>query len=158
MTTLFDYELTGTGWAETVISNGDKTLTFQVSYLSDPIADLLEGLLRLHTKKTNQEKITFAEEPGEHSLVLTLQSNNTLNIEIYWSDEWEPISKAYGTTHNKELLYSDTDTLKSFTAIVCDCMQRLLDKYGSNFYKEKWHLYGFPEQQFVQLKAISEGG
>ena len=157
MTTLFDYDLIGTGWAEATISNSEKTLTFQISYLSDPLTDLLDGLLNLYSKNSQQEKIVFAEEPGEHSLVLALQDIDKLKIEIYWSDEWEPISKAYGTISNKELVYIDTDTLPNFAHLVLDCLQRLLNKYGSGDYKEKWHLYGFPEQQFDNLKATIKG-
>jgi len=157
MTILFDYDLIGTGWAEATIANGEKTLTFQISYLSDPLTDLLEGLLNLYSKKSQHEKIIFAEEPGQHSLMLTLQNSDNLKIEIYWGDEWEPISKAYGTTSNKELVYVDTDTLLNFAHMVHDCLQRLLEKYSSEDYKEKWHLYGFPEQQFDKLKATISG-
>ena len=92
MTREFNYRLTGTGWAEATFANETHSISFEVSYLSDPLSDLCEALNRLLTNESTFEKIIFAEEPGEHNLQLTKSAQNILNVEIFWSDEWEEIA------------------------------------------------------------------
>lgn len=74
MTKYFFYRLTGTGWAEATFTSEKQSISFEVSYLSDPLSDLFEALYRLANGETQYEKIIFAEEPGEHSLHLTKQA------------------------------------------------------------------------------------
>ena len=114
MTKAFNYHLTGTGWAEAFFSSGTQNIKFDISYLSDPLSELFEGLCRLINNQSDNEKIIFAEEPGEHSLIISKQDNDIIKVEIFWSDEWEEINIAYKTTTKKELVYADTDTLKKF--------------------------------------------
>ena len=150
----FNCWLTGTGWGECTFANDKQTFTFEFSYLSDPLADLFEGLFLLTTNKTTYEKIIFADEPGEHCLLLTRQENDKLKIEIFWSDEWEEMNIIPKTTTKKKLVYSDTDTLKNFIEIICNGTQDLLERTSLKEYKEKWHLFEFPIDRFNKLKAI----
>ena len=78
----FNYRLTGTGWAEVTFATDKQAITFEVSYLSDPLSDLFEALYRLSQKETTIEKVVFAEEPGEHSLVLTNVDDESLKVEM----------------------------------------------------------------------------
>ncbi|RYE27832.1 MAG: hypothetical protein EOP48_34185 [Sphingobacteriales bacterium] len=148
----FNYWLTGAGWAEVTFANDKQTITFEVSYLSDPLYDLFEGLLRLTTNKTDIEKIVFADEPGEHCLLLTRQENDELKIEIFWSDEWEEMNIVPKTTTKKELVYFDTDTVNNFIKVVCEGICDLLQRTSLEEYKAKWHLYEFPVDIFNDLK------
>jgi hypothetical protein len=154
MTTLFDYELIGTGWAKVTVGNNEKVAEFEVSYLSDPLSDLIESLIKLLNKKSTAEEIIFPEEPGEHSLILALGAENKLQIDIFWNDEWEQISTLYNTNSNKERIYSDSDTLINFSKAVQSCIQRLFNKHELKEYKNKWHLYNFPEGSFSELSSI----
>ena len=154
----FNCWLTGTGWAECTFANDKQALTFEFSYLSNPLADLFEGLFHLTTNKTNYEKIVFADEPGEHCLLLTRQENDKLKIEIFWSDEWEEMNIVPETTTKKELVYSDTDTLENFITVVCVGTEDLLKRTSLEEYKEKWHLYEFPIDSFNNLKATIKLG
>jgi hypothetical protein len=153
MTKFFNYRLTGTGWAEATFTSEKQTLSFEVSYLSDPLSDLFEALNRLTTGETNHEKVTFAEEPGEHSLLLTKQADN-LKIEIFSSDEWEEIAIVQNTVTSKELVYSDTDTFENFTKTILAGTQDLLNKVSSSEYKKQWHLFEFPTDSFNKLKQL----
>ena len=67
MTNDFIYRLTGTGWADVTFSNENQTITFEASYLNDPLSDLYDSLLRLIQNESNSELILFVEDPGEHS-------------------------------------------------------------------------------------------
>lgn len=152
MTKHFNYYLTGTGWAEAILANDDKTISFELSYLSDPLSELFEGLHRLTTDKTKVEKVVFADEPGEHCLFLTRQENGELKIEIFWSDEWEEMNIIPKTSSKKQLVYSDTDTLDNFIKVVFVGTQDLLQRMTLEEYKKKWSIYEFPTEQYNLLK------
>ncbi|HUC80487.1 MAG TPA: hypothetical protein VMR70_06195 [Flavisolibacter sp.] len=155
----FNYWLTGTGWAEATFANENQSVTFEVSYLSDPLWDMFEALYRLLTEGTKFEKIVFAGEPGEHVLTLAIQSGGTLNIEILWNDDWEELAiqeKIVAdnglVATNKEVIYKDTDTVENFCLLVCQGIDDLLRRTSIEEYKKQWRLYDFPLSSFNQLK------
>ena len=154
MTKDFNYHLTGTGWAEAFFTSYLQNIRFEISYLSDPLSDLFEGLCRLINNQSDTEKVIFVDEPGEHSLIISKRENDIIKIEIFWSDEWEAISIAYKTTSKKDLVYSDTDTLRNFTAIICTGVDSLLERLTLTEYKEKWHLFEFPGDSYKILRQL----
>ena len=154
MTKDFNYHLTGTGWAEAFFSSDTQNIRFEVSYLSDPLSDLFEGLYRLVSNKSDTEKVIFAEEPGEHVLIISRQDNDKINVEIFWSDEWEEISIAYKATSKKELVYTDSDTLKNFVVVICAGIDSLLERLTPMEYKEKWRLFEFPTDSYRKLRQV----
>lgn len=154
MTKDFNYHLTGAGWAEAFFSSDTQNIRFEISYLSDPLSELFEGLCRLINNESDTEKVIFAGEPGEHSLIISKQNNDIFKVEIYWSDEWEEISTAYKTTSKKELVYADTDTLKNFTGVICTGIDSLLGRLTLTEYKENWHLFEFPTDSYKKLRQL----
>lgn len=155
MTKDFNYHLTGTGWAEAFFSSDNQNIRIDISYLSDPLSELFEGLRRLIINQSDTEKIIFAEEPGEHSLIISKQGIDTIKVEIFWSDEWEEISNTYKTPSKKELVYADTDTLKNFTKVVCIGIDSLLERMTLVEYKDKWSLFEFPIKNYHSLRQLS---
>ncbi|NTS44031.1 hypothetical protein HRG84_24340 [Flavisolibacter sp. BT320] len=152
----FNYSLTGTGWAEVTFANEKQTITFEVSYLTDPLSDLFEALHRLLNKETTTEKVVFVDEPGEHSLVLAISEDGSLDIEIYWSDEWEEIAIVPPAVTNKKLVYQDTDTLTNFFRTVCIGIDELLGRTTIEEYKKQWHHFVFPQDSYNNLKHLVE--
>ena len=155
MTKLFTYSLTGTGWAEATFTNEEKTVSFDASYLNDPLEELFTGLINLKESKSTYEQIVFVEEPGEHTLLLTKQENEIIKIEIYWNEEWQELyigHKKPDSEYKKELLYSDIDTLDNFILAICRGVENLVQRIGLNEYKNLWHLYDFPIDSFDKLK------
>ncbi len=152
----FNYYLTGIGWAEAFFSNESQNIRFDISYLSDPLSELFQGLSRLLNNLSDTEVIVFAEEPGEHALVISKQENYTIKVEIFWSDTWGELSKAYKTPSTKELLYSDTDTLQNFTSIICVGTDNFLERQTLSEYKEKWSLFEFPIDSYNKLRHLIE--
>ncbi len=122
--------------------------------MSDPLSELFQGLSRLLNNQSDTEVIVFAEEPGKHALVISKQENNAVKVEIFWSDTWEEISKAYKTPSTKELLYSDTDTLQNLTSVICVGTDNFLDRQTLSEYKEKWHLFEFPIESYNKLRQL----
>src|SRR5829696_9123601 len=158
MTKHFNFWLTGTGWAEATFVSDTQSITFEVSYLSDPLSDLFEALIRLLAQETTIEKIVFAQEPGEHVLMLTLQKEGNLNIEILWNDEWEELSVQQKIVSNgefiavnKEVVYTDSDTIVNFCSSVRNGIEQLLSRTLEE-YKKQWRLYDFPSDSYSKLE------
>jgi len=143
----FNYYLTGTGWAEVFFSNEKENIRFDISYLSNPISDLINGLLRMFNRQSETEKIDFYEEPGKHFLTITNYDTDSLTIQIYWSDSWEE-----SINSTRKLLYSDNDTLSNFSKIVCSGIDSLLERHTLKEYKERWVEHEFPNESFNELK------
>lgn len=80
------YILKNAGWAVLEISDGDKTLSFDISYLHDSLKNLAESAIDLKTK--SEKSVVFMDEPGEHWLVLKRDGNNTIKYELRWCEDW----------------------------------------------------------------------
>ncbi len=150
----FNYNLTGTGWAEAFFLSETQNINFRISYLTDPLTDLVEGLYKLNINQSDEEKVIFADEPGNHSLVITRQDKAKIMVEIYWSDDWEQISVAHISRSEKALVYKDTETLKNFTTIICRGIDDLLERLTLKEYKENWHLFEFPTDSYKKLRQL----
>jgi hypothetical protein len=151
----FNYWLTGTGWAEAFFSSNNQNIRFELSYLSDPLFELFEGLNRLINNQSDIEEIVFAEEPGEHSLIISKQNKEIIKVEIFWSDEWEAIGNRYKTVSKKELIFADTETLWNFSTAICVGMDNFLERQTFAEYKEKWLSFEFPIKSYDNFrKAI----
>jgi hypothetical protein len=153
MTKDFNYHLTGTGWAEAFFSSNTQNIRFEISYLSDPLSELFEGLCRLINNQSDTEKIIFAEEPGEHSLIISKQADDAIKVEIFWSNEWEELSNSK-TPNKKGLIYADIDTLNNFSKVVCIGIDSLLERLTLTEYKEKWSLFEFPIKSYKSLRQL----
>jgi hypothetical protein len=151
MTTDIQYKLKGYGWASLFITNGSSYTEITISYLSNPLAELLTALICLSENKSQSETINFFDEPGAHSLVLTLKSDRTLQLEIYFSEEGGELN--YVETA-KKLVYSDIDSLDDLSHLVLVTVKDLLNDYGLKGYKEKWIEHDFPETLFLQLLKL----
>ena len=154
MTTHFNYWLTGIGRAEVFFTSDKQNVRFEISYLSDPLADLFLGLCRLINNQSDSIRIVFAEEPGEHSLIISKLNKEKIKLEIFWNQEWEDIREANKTQSKKELIYSDTDTLQNFALVICNGIDSLLERHSWTEYKVQWRLCEFPIEKYKQLQQL----
>jgi hypothetical protein len=153
MTTHFNYWLTGSGWAEAFFTGDKQNVRFELSYLSDPLADLFEGLCRLINSESDIERISFFDEPGEHSLVISKIGKDEIKIEIFWDNEREGINES-DKSQDSDLIYSDTDTLRNLALVICAGIDDLLERHTLKDYKEKWILYDFPMDKYKQFQLL----
>lgn len=154
MTIHFNYWLTGSGWAEVFFTSDKQNVRFELSYLSDPLADLFEGLCRLINNQSDIERIAFFDEPGEHSLIISKCDKDEIKIEIFWDNEKEGINEADKSQNTGELVYSDTDTLRNLALVVCVGIDSLLGRHTLKDYKEKWVSFDFPLDKYKQLQLL----
>jgi hypothetical protein len=154
MTIHFNYWLTGAGWAEAFFTSDKQNVRFELSYLSDPLADLFDGLCRLINNQSDTERIAFFDEPGEHSLVISKTDEDEIKIEIFWDNEKEGISEADKSQYKGELIYSDTDTIKNLTLVICNGVDSLLERHTLEEYKENWVSFDFPLDRYKQLQLL----
>ena len=152
MTHHFNYWLTGAGWAEVFLTSEKQNIRFELSYLSDPLADLFEGLCRLINDQSDIERIAFFDEPGEHSLVISRLDKDEIKIEIFLDKEKEGINDTDESQDTGELIYSDTDNLRNLGLIICAGIDSLLARHSLKEYKEKWISFDFPLDKYKQLK------
>ncbi|MFN4314807.1 MAG: hypothetical protein ACK4E0_10970 [Chitinophagaceae bacterium] len=154
MTTHFNYWLTGPGWAEVFFTSDNHSVRFELSYLSDPLADLFEGLCRLISNQTNIERIAFFDEPGEHSLVISKIADDEIKIEIFWDKEKDGINETDKSQETGGLIYSDRDTLRNLALVICNGIDGLLERHTLIDYKEKWVSYDFPLEEYKKLQLL----
>ena len=150
MTKNFSYELKGTGWSETIFDNGKQIFSIETSYLSEPLTDLLKSLSRLINNESYFEKIIFANEPGEHCLTIIKGENDVLNIEIFWSEEWDETFNPPKNLNNKKIVYSDDDSLENFTNVILNGINNLMQNLSLKDYKTQW-CSPFPSKIFKEL-------
>jgi len=110
MITDFNYWLTGRGCAEAFFSSDRENIRFELSYLSDPLMDLFEALVKLIKGESDREKVVFLDEPGQHILIISKQKGDMISVEIFWSNTYDEIGNQYNVPNKIEILYFDTDT------------------------------------------------
>lgn len=148
----FNYWLTGIGWAEAFFSSDTQNVRFELSYLSDPLTDLFVALSKMLKGESNNEKISFWDEPGSHLLTFSKLQENNIDVSIFWSDSWGEADAAAVSLSERRIVYSDTDTLTNFASVICTGIDSLLERHTLDDYKEKWYEYPFPIEIYEQLK------
>jgi len=146
----FEYNLSGTGWADVEISFPSGSYYCDVSYLSDALGDFLLSLLELNPQCVpddelkNKTSCVWYEEPGGTEFSFK-RSGKKLDIKVISYEDIElKINKK--TIFNERVLYDD------FVFIVIKQVDYLLKKHGLVGYKETWYNYEFPISSFLKLK------
>jgi hypothetical protein len=150
----FNYWLTGIGWAEAFFSSNKQNIRFELSYLSDPLNYLFVALSKMLKGESNHEKIAFWDEPGQHLLIISKPEKDNIDVAILWSDSWGVVDDADVPLSERQVVYSDTDTLSNFASVVCAGIDSLLERHTLEEYKEKWHKFPFPIDAYEQLKQV----
>jgi hypothetical protein len=109
----FNYWLTGIGWAEAFFSSNKQNIRFELSYLSDPLNELFVALSKMLKGESNHEKIAFWDEPGQHLLIISKPEKDNIDVAILWSDSWGVVDDADVPLSERQVVYSDTDTLSN---------------------------------------------
>jgi hypothetical protein len=153
----FNYWLTGTGWAEAFFSSDTQNVRFELSYLSDPLTELLVALTKMLKGESEHEEVAFWDEPGLRLLAISKSEDDHIDVSILSSDSWGDEDDANVPLAERRVVYADRDTLTNFALVICTGIDSLLERHTLKEYKEKWYEYPFPLEIYEQLKqAVSE--
>jgi hypothetical protein len=146
-----DYQLTGKGWADCVISIDAKRCHVSASYLSNALRNLV---LAANAALTGFTRLSFGfdEEPGEYRWVLSSPRPNEIEVEIIEFQElwgWKPDSEG------KSLFKARCQPI-DFAKAVHAAATKILETHGQNGYLEKWSEHPFPMAQYVDLTNMIE--
>ncbi len=145
----FSYELTGRGWAEATITDGDQTATITVSYLTeDALGDLLAAVTAIFGP-VGEGTCSWQEEPGEYVWGFR-RTGEDVEIPVDWYDEWRELLSNQKATR----VFEANNHARALGLVVVAATEKLLTKYGEDGYREKWHAGPFPSERLQRLREV----
>jgi hypothetical protein len=143
----FAYRLTGTGWSEARLSDGDSSVTITASYLGDALGELLEAI-GLLLEGAEQARCSWAEEPGEFRWVFDRASTDVrLRVLAFPSDNPRQ------PDDSGRVIFQTTAPLRDVAGAIASGAQTLLDEHGEEEYGRRWALHPFPVGQLELIRA-----
>lgn len=141
------YCLTGTGWAECVISDGRNSAQMVHSYLFDGLGDLCRAVLEVAHGKP-ESTASFEEEPGEFRWYFNCTGTGKLRVRILLLPD-------FGLPESEGILVFDAwCALHTFVITLLEMLEKLLLEYGEEGYLEKWCEHPFPRWSYEQLEQV----
>ena len=135
----FELNLTGHGWVECVISNGERGATVTASFLTDAIGEFVSVVQSLPTASAGT--CDFAEEPGCYRWHFE-RDGDKVRIAVRWNDE---------QSSNWHLRFECECGLIDFVRAVDSALARNLEELGEQGYQQLWG-YRFPKEAHERLK------
>ena len=153
----FEYNLTDVGCASGKIVINRQKLDFDVSYVCDPLSDLLKALTNLTPGYTSSDfegdtaEFDWKGEEASYEWRLRFISFEKLEIEIKAVDDWLATSKKAKVAIKARVNYFD------FIQVVTDELGKLLKKHGLIGYYASWAYHKeFPLTNYLKLKYFLE--
>ncbi|WP_157670219.1 hypothetical protein [Chitinibacter sp. GC72] len=144
-----DYSLTGTGWAECIISSKDYKCEISASYLSDALGSLVVSAIAI-LSGAQTISIGFDEEPGEYRWCIKLIDADKIQLTILgFTQLWGLLPDSEG-----DQLFSTELTTIEFGIAIRDAAQNIFNKHGVVGYKERWSAHDFPSEQLSLLNHL----
>jgi hypothetical protein len=150
----FNYWLTGYGWAEVFFTSDLETVRFEVSYLSDPLDDLITALLELLTNSQNEISVDFFDEPGHHRLTLTLDSVKHVRVSLRMWAETESVADIPIDPSSDKPYFETVSSLENLCSVVLEGIRDLRSRHSDSEYLDKWINYPFPSERFKLLEQV----
>jgi hypothetical protein len=143
------YRLTGTGWAECALSDGEASCVITASYLSDGLLNLVLAATAVASGFTCVS-FRFDEEPGEYRWVITSPRLNEIELEILsFAELWGDRPDIEGRS-----LFRTRCLPEVFAQKVHDVAQQVLKEHGEAGYLEQWVEHPFPSVQLSELTRL----
>ncbi|KOT91879.1 hypothetical protein ADK86_21715 [Streptomyces sp. NRRL F-5755] len=146
----FSWELSGSGWATCRIANGSSELKRFVSYCTDALADLLNGVAGLYGPDPVQ-RFSFDLEPVEVRWVLRSKGPD-VDIAIH---QFPDIYKSFGVPDREgTLAWASTHSRSRLSHVVLHAAQSVLQLHGEGGYLAQWKLHPFPLASLQNLRDV----
>lgn len=153
--TEFNIELAGAGWADVTFGTANSVHTVVVSDLYDSIAELAAAAISLLSGDVSEILVTFADEPGEHRLILLRSGREALTFRVLSADgegtwgilaptDFQPVVS--GTTTIPWFCRQVLAVLRHIDAICTD------EEYENDL----WTAGPFPRKEYERLRALVE--
>ena len=148
----FTYRLTGTGWAEARIADGQVTATITASYVGDALGELL-GAVGLLLDGAADARCSWEEEPGEYRWVFERAGSDLRLRVIAFADVY-----AHEPDHSGTVVFETAAPLREVASAIADGAQEVLDEYGETGYLRRWAEHPFPvgHLDLIQARLASE--
>jgi hypothetical protein len=140
----FTYRLTGPGWSEAVLSDGQHSATLTASYLSDALGELLDALIHLRGG-AEEVRCSWEEEPGEYRWIFK-RSDGRIALAILWFEDLADEPDEAG-----RLVFETRQELDALTDAIAAGTQRLLADVGEVGYRREWIEHAFPSDALERL-------
>lgn len=140
------FELIGRGWVEATLSNGEKDVTINASYLSDAPNDLIIAVAVL-LEGVKETTCSWQEEPGEYRWLLK-REDDSVSIQVLL------LKQSFSRQNNlsgQKIIVGQED-LDKFTQQIINEFDTIATKYTFNGYKNYWG-YEFPINALNRLKV-----
>ena len=141
-----DYELHEHGWASASVGDGETTITFDVSYLSDAFGDLARAA-RAVLRGVPESKCAFEQEPGEHRL-LFVRAGPVIRVTL------ERFHETFSRIRRGEVLLATQSEPLQLAEEVLNCLFRVLVRHGEDDYLRRWKSAPFPSAEYRDLLEI----
>ncbi|MDH6133291.1 hypothetical protein P3T37_002686 [Kitasatospora sp. MAA4] len=146
----FSWELSGSGWATCRVADGSAERKDVVSYCTDALADLLDGVADLYAPGT-VHRFSFDLEPAEIRWVLRGLGRD-VDIEIY---RFPDMSASFDAPDDHgALVWSSRQDRGALSHAVVEAAQSVLRLHGEEGYRAKWVLHPFPLAALQDLRRL----
>ena len=143
----FSYEITGRGWAEATITEGQQEARITVSYLTaDALGDLLAAVTAA-LGPLGRGMCSWQEEPGEYDWSFQ-RAGEDIEVAIDWYAEWREVLS--DQTH-KRIYEASTRATEAGSAFAAGA-ERLLATHGEDGYNDAWGRDPFPTERLQRLR------
>ncbi|MEW1747600.1 hypothetical protein [Streptomyces angustmyceticus] len=146
----FDWQLSGSGWATCRIADASAEAKYVVSYCTDPLADLINGLAGMYRPEP-VERVSFDLEPVEIRWVLRGVATG-VEVSIY---RFPDISASFAAPDADGTLSWRTSQRRcSLVHAVVEAAQTVLREHGEAGYKARWVRFPFPAAALQRLRQL----
>lgn len=152
---LFTYDLYSIGWAHVQIEINDQKLFMVPSYLTEPLIDLMNGIMSLLPECSHEDEIKqqsvfeWDSEPAIHRWILTRYTHTDLSIKVI-------LYKDGDVGESGEVVFDSNCSLLDFISQLVHSLEKMLVKYGIVGYKTNWDSADFPLSGYIKLKYYVE--
>jgi hypothetical protein len=141
----FEFTLTGHGWADARISDGETSADLTASYVADALRDLLYAVWR-SGEGDPEVRCSWQEEPGEYRWILH-RDGRLVKLTILWVDRQVP----HRPDSAGRLVFDTSQPWDTLASAIVKGATRTLAVHGDEGYGDSWQL-PFPRDIYQLLK------
>ncbi len=148
---IFVYNLSDPGIAKGELCVHDKILQFKVSNISNPLYDLLKGMVSLINEPAHlwdEQNICWIDwynKEGGYKWILETDDGINLRIQL------DSLPDIFDESTTKNIINTHCNILNFYLAIV-EALDKMIKNIGLLNYEQQWQKDGFPLTYFLILK------